>query len=261
MQQNVNITLDLNKLVDDSIGGPIKSISNTLSALWGLTFGRIDHLNEKLQLKYALDLDSFRKELEGKINAIPEEKLCEPNVSIVGPTLEGAKYYFNEIELRSLFANLIASSMNKDKVKSVRTAFTSIIQQLDKVDAINLQSFRYKHRHPIARGEIMYSSSRYRDTINRYEYIFFGDTRIEPMSDMMSSSLENLSRLGLIEISFSRWFNGDRVYIPYSNLETIHKYTRGVIDMYEKPDGVFEIEKGIVLLTSLGHQFVDTCLE
>lgn len=52
--------------------------------------------------------------MNNKIEKIPEENLKEPPINIVGPALEDiGKYYHNEKYLRTLFSNLISSSMNK----------------------------------------------------------------------------------------------------------------------------------------------------
>ncbi|WP_270595887.1 DUF4393 domain-containing protein [Anaerococcus vaginalis] len=253
---SVNINLDVNKLADDTLSPVAKRISGTIISLWDLTFGRIDDFNKKYQLKKDKELKDYKEQLENEINQIDPDNLKEPDLSIIGPALESSKYYFEEEQLRSMFAKLVASSMDKSKSSKVRTSFTNIIQQLNKVDALNLLSFDYKSRKPIARTEIGYNSYKFIND-KRYQYIFFSNRSIEPMSDVMSASIDNLQRLGLVEVSFDRYFSDDSIYNKFQDSEYIFSYTS------MKPkfgDGVFKIEKGVIYLTNLGAQFIDICL-
>ncbi len=56
-------------------------------------------------------------------------------MSIVGPALEASKYYFDEKEIRNMFANLIASSMDSTYNGLVQHSFVEIIRQLSPYDA------------------------------------------------------------------------------------------------------------------------------
>lgn len=80
------------------------------------------------------NLKLFLEDLNKKVNEIPEDKLQEPPLNIVGPALDDvAKFYYDEEYLRKLFANLIASSMNKDCY--VHPSFIKTIEQLSPDDA------------------------------------------------------------------------------------------------------------------------------
>lgn len=253
---SVNIQLDINKLADDSISPITRRISGTIISIWDLTLGRIDSFNEKYQLKKEKDLEDYKNQLENEINNIDPDNLVEPKLSIVGPALESSKYYYEEKELRSMFAKLVASSMDKTKQSKAKNSFTNIIQQLDKIDALNLLSFDTTTRKPIARAETGYSSYKFADD-NRYEYIYFSNKKIEPLSDAMSSSIDNLQRLGLVEVTFDRLLKDASVYDDFHNDGYIFSYTS---DKPHYGDGYFPAENGIIFLTTLGIQFIDVCL-
>lgn len=87
------------------------SIGNTISVAWELAFGGLDAKLEKAKYKRQKDVESFRKELDSKINKIPLENVTEAEMHIVGPTLEASKYYFEKEDLRNMFSSLIASSV------------------------------------------------------------------------------------------------------------------------------------------------------
>lgn len=252
----VNINLDINKIADDTISPITRRISTTLISIWDLTFGHIDNMNEKYQLKKEKELNDYKQLLETEINKIDPVNLVEPKLSVVGPALESSKFYYEEKELRSMFAKLVASSMDSSKTTKVRTSFTHIIQQLDKIDALNLLSFQDKTRKPIARAETGYNSYRFTND-NRYQYIFFSSYEIEPLSDAMSSSIDNLQRLGLVEVTFDRWYEDESRYNNYHDSSYIFSYTS---DSPSHGNGYLPAEHGLIYLTTLGIQFIDVCL-
>lgn len=261
MTNNININLDFDatEFVNSSLTPIAASISKTVSSIFELTVGRINYVNQKYQLKKAYELDQFKLLLESDINSIPTSKLIEPNIAILGTTLEASKYYFEEEDLRKMFSKLVSSSMNKDKINLVRTSFSSIIQELNHIDALNLQTF-YKHnRMPVAKYELTKVSNNHGEQ-RLFQYIFFSDKEIEPASDIMSASLDNLERLGLIEIDFTHLYTDEAAYKWHSNPEIFLKYTQQDFNPYAPSLGEFLIEKGIVYLTNLGQCFIDVCL-
>ncbi len=115
---------------------PTKAIGSTISDIWFLVFGGIGHSAEKRKLRYAVELEKYNRELQEKIDAIPNEKRVEPDIQIVAPALEASKYCVEKEELREMFINLITSSMDSDKVTSVHPIFIDIISKLSSADAL-----------------------------------------------------------------------------------------------------------------------------
>lgn len=65
---NINITLDINKAYEQTVGPLFQRASETVISAWDLTLGTIDYLNEKSKLKRQFNLSEFRIQLESKIN-------------------------------------------------------------------------------------------------------------------------------------------------------------------------------------------------
>ena len=139
-------------LVPDSVDNAVKNITNkptqnigtTLADIWYLVFGGISQAAEKRKLKYSYALQEFEKELKDKISKIPKDKLIEPDIQIVAPALESAKYCVEKEELRHLFSNLISSSMNTEYCDFIHPSFPLILKQLSVFDA-NLFNIIYKN--------------------------------------------------------------------------------------------------------------------
>ena len=72
----------------------------------------------------------FQSDMEKAAEAIPVAAIVEPKASIAGPALQGLAFSHEEDELRELYLNLLASSMNADKATYVHPAFVEVIKQL-----------------------------------------------------------------------------------------------------------------------------------
>ena len=115
---------------------PTQVIGQTFSDLWQLVLGgRVAFAVEKKKMKYAYELEAYRQSLEAKVAAIPDGKLVDPPLQIVAQSLDDSKYCVEQPELREMFANLIANSMNADYSNILHPSFSKIIQQLSPLDA------------------------------------------------------------------------------------------------------------------------------
>lgn len=77
-----------------------------------------------------------------KIEAIPEERLREPESYVVVPAIQQLGYSHNSEELRELYANLIVSSMDVQKKGQVHPAFVDILKKLTPDEAKIIQYFK-----------------------------------------------------------------------------------------------------------------------
>lgn len=114
---------------------PTQNMGATLADIWYLVFGGISHAADKRKLKYSYSLQEFEKELKEELSKIPKDKLNEPDIQVVAPALEEAKYCAEKKEIRTLFTKLIASSMNKDKCHNIHPLFPHIIKRMSSSDA------------------------------------------------------------------------------------------------------------------------------
>lgn len=119
------------KFLDSALTPVGKEVGERLADLVSLVFTPVI----KAKAKRDNNLKLFLEDLNKKVDEIPEDKLQDPPLNIVGPALEDvAKFYHDEEYLRKLFANLIASSMHKDK-SYIHPSFIKVIEQLSPDDA------------------------------------------------------------------------------------------------------------------------------
>ena len=74
--------------------------------------------------------------LAKKLEKVKLENIVEPEAYIAVPAIQSISYCMNNEELRNLYANLLANSMNKDIKDNVHPSFVNIINQMSPMDAI-----------------------------------------------------------------------------------------------------------------------------
>lgn len=141
MSEDIHVDVSIgSKLVDNAIGNlidkPTKSMGETFNDIWFLTLGGpIGNLAAKRKLKYAMELEKYKEDIEKEIELIPAGKRTEGDIYFIGMVLESSKYCAEKETLRKMFAKLIASSMNLDKKEYVHPIMVNIIRQLAPLDA------------------------------------------------------------------------------------------------------------------------------
>lgn len=245
------------KFIDKAISPIAESIGTTLDSVWTLAFGGVDIYVQKTQLKRVHALNKFKEELEQKVSAVPPEKLIEPPLHIIGPTLEASKFYFEDDDLRSMFSNLIAASINEDTIKKTHPSFVEIIKQLSPIDASNLEYFKKSQRHPICKYDVLMDNG---GTVGYLSNIFLENERTnKSYTDikLTASSLTNLNRLGLVIIDYDSYLSEEEEYQKFLNHSI---YLNAVQELEDDPTRSIKLRKGIVDISPFGKDFIEICL-
>ena len=248
----------LPKFIDDAAGPPAQSVGNTLSNLWELGVG--NHVAlwiKKQEVRQQQNLQDYVKKVEEKTQEIPEEFIQEPSLHIVGPAIEASKYYIESEELREMFANLIASSIDNRKNDKIHPSFVEIIKQLSVLDAQILSLYRDLLRIPIAQIIIKKQTHEYR--ITQVHVIDF--THSENYKSY-ASSLSNLQRLGLLSIDYSSQTNYDSAYDFIEDHPAFREAHELMIELQRTDPEYNEVssKKGITTRTPLCEDFISVCL-
>ncbi|MDY0951705.1 DUF4393 domain-containing protein [Bacillus thuringiensis] len=229
-----------------------KAPLETLDNLWYLAFGRLNLFAEKKKAQHQHSLEEYKDSIAEKIISIDENDLQEPQMSVVGPALEASKYYIEEESLREMFANIIAASMDKNKASNVHHSFVEIIKQLSPEDAHNIQLFKTSSEYPIVKFVINFHSGGHGVIKTN---VFHGSKSDIEHGDENASSITNLSRLGLVSISYEESFSDKSNYDLYHNSTFF-----SLLANHPSPNGTFEIMEGTLRLSPLGKDFIKICL-
>lgn len=266
-EPNINIIPEcISKPLEEGLTPVTKSlgdsVGHTLSVAWQIAFGGLDAKLKKLDYKRQKDIESFRQELDSKINKIPLENLTEAEMHIVGPTLETSKYYFEKEDLRNMFSSLIASSVDRSKSNLVHPSFVEIIKQLSSNDAQNIlllsKGFNNSNSFPIVNYQLKSTNGSARILKN-----VLINTLEENMINLdsvntCSTSLVNLERLGLVYIVYGSWISNFN-YDIFTDTNYFVNIKNKISNSNTEFNSV-DIEKGYVELTPLGINFVQVCL-
>lgn len=253
---------DENESLKLKLFGPVASAAGaTLQDTWDLVFGGFGNYVEKKRLARGKALEDFKATLEKNVNEIPIDQLREPPISVIGPALEASKYYFEEEEIRAMFARVISASMDARVNSLVHPSFPTIIQQLSSIDAQNLACFCPEGGLPICEYQVKITGNYDNpDFVSGVSYrlkrtnVFLSNPNIRDL-EQGSVSIATLSRLGLIDISYEKNLND----ADYHIFEETDEFRTITSDCEASPDESPYIQKGVAVLTPLGTNLCTIC--
>lgn len=200
------------------------------------------------------------KILAQKLENISPDKIVPPEPYIAVPALEAISYSMDNAELRNLYANLLANSMNIDTKEKVHPSFVEIIKQLTPLEAKLLKMFIDTGRSTFAIVKIKLINS---ETDHRG--VDFVRHIIDPHFNMnvlnhkeYCIALENLQRLQLIHIDYDAFLIDDSNYSKiesgdiFNNCKENAKYQHSCHKF-------FYPHKGMINITYLGTEFYNIC--
>jgi hypothetical protein len=193
----------------------------------------------------------FVKELGEKIESIPEEHRQDPKPSVVAPAIEGLGYSFEESELRGLYLNLLAASVDGRRADAVHPGFGEIIKQLtaDEVGALNAV-LAVQNNQAIARiRSIPHGDNSGLTVYNNLLDLTTGNSPY--VNPGLSGHVDNWERLGLLRVDFSRRIAGDN---PYAWVEVRPEYLQ-LVESHVGTGRYIAHEDGALILTDFGRKF------
>lgn len=236
-----------------AISSVFKGPAETFSQLWYYNFGYKVDIKVR-QRKQEVD-NLFLKDIVTEVSNIPIDQIQEPKLSVLGPALEASKYYIDDEELRSLFAKLIAASMDNSKNEVLQPAFVEIIKQMSPIDAknlINLYDIKDKQNPIVSIILESKDSKNYKEVFDHF-YI----ENIGNISHVrVASSLLNLKRLGLIEINYGVFLSDENRYLSYENHPIINQFKNEYNDDLHS----IKLKKGLIKITNFGMDFCKICI-
>lgn len=253
------VKFELPQVVNETLTPLATAIGDTLATGWkGLTIG-IDTWYGKKQIEHDINLVEYRNSIQTGLSSIPQENLQEPKMSILGPSLEASKYYFEEEQYREMFSKLIASTCDNRKNKHIHSCFVEIIKQMDPKDAILLKEFINNKTQPVVEYNVK-TPNGYRTYLTN---VYLSENESHELT-YYSPSLVNLERLGLVKINLVNYLYDIEIYKRYENHPeylSSKEYFKNVNDpsLGENPN--LYITKGFAYLTSLGEDFIKVCVQ
>ncbi|WP_430457973.1 DUF4393 domain-containing protein [Rheinheimera sp.] len=222
-----------------------RTVNAALLPVRGLVWG-IEKIEEFVQTK-----------VTKKLSKVPVENICTPDPAVAGPALESLRYTGHKESLSELYANLLASAMDKETAKTAHPGFVEIIRNMSADEARLLEYIIKNQVAPIVdikrvllkqEGEIKVS-----ELVSTLSY----DAGLEHR-DLSASYLINLERLGLVEIPRDSHLTKADAYDRIINDGSVQAIMNQLNQGGEEHKGDFN--KYYVRATVFGKQFSNACV-
>lgn len=246
----------------DAVKPTAKNVGGFFGTLSGFFNNVVVYPLKKLNIEYEQKAIAFEKQMQEKYNNIPEENKIEPQLSIVGPAMESLKYNIMDEDLSEMFSNLLVSDLDSRTQNLCTPAFIRIVEQLSPMDAKVYKEIMCSFRgHDIGVASIIFkkkgTDKQYRSNMPKY----FLTVEIGTVNNYdLVLALENLQRLGLVEISFTEWLSNEEIY-------EIIKQKADVVNFKESLDnnGIEDydlriFQKGVLKISGFSNNFAKVCL-
>jgi len=220
------------------------TINNALLPLAAINFG-FQKAREYFEKRFA-------KDMEAKLADIPPEQIIEPKASVAGPALNGLAFAHDEPALKDMFLNLLSKSMNSGQAAKAHPAYVEIIKQMSSFDAEVATTLLRKQQWEIAEFRLSNADGSYQ-VVYKNVLPSSGSTKRYSETPDVQHSLNNLERLGLIQITYAIWNQSDAAY----NWTKEHKYYNNLESLAEASKTSPLVGKGLIIVNDLGLQFGD----
>jgi len=188
-----------------------------------------------------------------KLRGIPEENIITPIPQIAGPAVEALRYTGHDVNLRELFANLLANAMDKETAHSVHPSYVEIIKNISSDEAILLSAFITTKVYPIIN-----INSKYKDIKKGYRLIYPKYSHIDKIisltrPDLIPVYVDNLCRLGVLESPKGIFMTSENIYEPLENDSELDEIKKSIVESACE----VSFDREIVRPTSFGSYFID----
>ena len=263
--ENENIGLEIAKEtikevaadVYEDVGRPVAKPTGELVGLVPRAIKAALSPLEKWILQKEYNVAETKKMLEEKLQNIPPELIESPEPHIAVPAMQYISYCMDCDELRDMYANLLANSMNKVVKNGVHPGFIEIIKQLCPDEA---KILKYFLNHSIVPTVTLRYEDEEGSGINFIkDFSVVGELANCERPYEICVYLNNLCRLGLVEYSNLASLTNKDLYKPLKE----HPYiAKKATDSTAESFGFkkAKIVEGYVALTDYGEAFGNVCL-
>lgn len=200
--------------------------------------------------------DFVRERVTKKLESVPPEDIQQPKPHIAVPAIEALRYTGTEENLSDLYANLLATSMDKATAYRAHPGFVDMIKNMCPDEAKIMRFLSVQQYYPIVNIKSVSNADQSFQVFHRHLSLIGLDAKCEHPA-LAANYLDNLARLGLIQIETSVRMQKDE---PYVRIEE-HPEIKQIIESLKKIEGrTVEVEKIRLAVTDLGKQFIRACV-
>lgn len=190
----------------------------------------------------------FPDEISAVLQDIPSNNLKSPEPSLIGPALQGLAFSHEDNDLRRMYLNLIAASMDTSRVQNAHPAFVDVLRQITPFEAQLVGQLLEGGVIPVARVVLVDKAAKtegnpkHLTPIKQHLLkIIDSDTQEISSDKRLELMVDNFDRLGLISVDYNSHFNDTERY----DWAAGHPYYR---DLWKANGGEVENSDGTLKL-------------
>lgn len=228
------------KQIGQSLETVTKTVNIALAPIKALVWGY-----EKIE-------NYINQRVSEKLKNVPEENITTPKPEVAGPAVEALRFAGHDENLRELYANLLANAMDKNTIHEAHPGFVEILKNISSDEAILLQAFISKQQYPLldVRAKTEGKNAGYIVVVSNFSHL---DKIVKvERPDLIPSYLDNLCRLGILDIPALTKIIVTDAYKELENDVTLDKIKKQIEDLNRK----VELNQKMVKVTNFGNQFV-----
>jgi hypothetical protein len=200
--------------------------------------------------------DKFIPLVAKKLQNLPQEQIQTPKTNLAGPAIEALRFSAEEPELQNMFANLLATAMDKQTSEDAHPSFVEIIKQLSPDEAKILYYMKDLYGVPVIDVKsFMKNPNQIFIALPNFSLLGFKSKCTLPES--IQTYIDNLCRLRIFEIPHDVKLADEVAYQELQNSPHIETILKNIKEESGK-DPVFIHKK--LSLTTYGRQFIKACI-
>ncbi len=242
----------------DDVGRPVAKPAGELVALVPRAIKAALAPVEKWVLQREYNVAETKKLLEEKLQNTPPELIQPPEPHIAVPALQYISYCMDNEELRDMYANLLANSMNSVVKNGVHPGFVEIIKQLSPDEAKILRHFSVHKTIPTITLRAENENLQGVDVVKNFSDI--GEKCGCEEKYGLNKYFDNLIRLGLICSAENTSSLTDKTnYEPLKTHHIMELYIK-TIESEPAPYNKPRVRESYLYVSDFGRTFCDICL-
>lgn len=197
-----------------------------------------------------------RDRVSTKLDNVPPEDVQQPKPHIAVPAIEALRYTGEESELSELYANLLATSMDKVTAYRAHPGFVDMIKNMSPDEARIMRLLATSDSQPLINVKATSKENGGFQVVHRHISLIGLKAGCEHPS-LSANYLDNLIRLGLVEIPPMRRLKSDELYKEIED----HPQISEILENLRKIEThTIEVERIKFEVTDLGKQFIRSCV-
>ena len=200
--------------------------------------------------------DFVLKNVAEKLKDVPNKNIITPNPNVAGPALEALRYTGHQEQLREMYANLLATSLDSETARNAHPSFVDIIRNMSPDEAKIIRLFATRRSYPVIDLHAQVKDHPgYRIVVSNFSDI--GPNAGCEHAKLCPGYLNNLCRLGLLDIPSGVFLTAPGTYEPLENSPELEAQKDYILKNLQ---GSISFEHKMVAITDFGKQFVNSCV-